>query len=133
MKNSKGFTLVELMITIAIVAILSVITLGALSNTFLNNKGFTEDRAYEGLASYLETNKFPGISRKTCAGDGKDQDGYGSCSFAYLVETTDQNGMVISTTEKRIRLDCPTDFWDVNVWGATSCKEKFNDLMIGGQ
>ena len=44
MKHQKGFTVVELLIVIAIIGILAAIVSGA----FLNNRGATEDRAKTG-------------------------------------------------------------------------------------
>ena len=53
-----------------------------------------------------------------CAGDSNG-DGYGTCT----IKTTD---------DKRIMLRCPTDYFDVEVWGAKACKEIYApvDMMM---
>jgi hypothetical protein len=58
--------------------------------------------------NFIEMNDLE-VKRLTCAGDS-DRDGYGSC----VIRTID--GEMIS-------LKCPTDFFAVNMFGATSCKE----------
>lgn len=108
---SKGFTLVELIICIAIVSILATAALGP----GCNNRKATEDRAYVAAEKFVAKNKMS-VKRLTCAGDS-DNDGYGSCT------------MVTSEGEK-IMLKCPTDYFDVNLWGAEDCKEQFTNIQV---
>lgn len=75
---------------------------------FWNNRGATEARAYDGVHAFIKQNSIQS-KRITCAGDS-DGNGYGTCTIA-------------ATDGEVIALECPTDFIDVNVWGATSCKE----------
>lgn len=104
MKSSKGFTIIELVIVLAVVLI--AVSIG--SSVIWNNRGATEERAYKGGSDFVMKN---GIQKKrmTCAGDS-DGDGYGTCTIATV------DGEIIT-------LECPTDFVNTNLWGATSCKE----------
>lgn len=113
--KQKGFTLIELLTTIFIVAVVGLVITGLISSTFLNNRGWTEERAYKGADTFIRNNALS-VQRKTCAGDS-DGDGYGTCAL-------------VLSDGKRVRLECPTDFWDTKIWGATSCKEKFNDIQF---
>lgn len=73
-----------------------------------NNRGFTEARAYDNVGTFIAKNNIK-TKRMTCAGDS-DGDGYGTCTIA-------------ATDDEVMTLECPTDWLDVNVWRATSCKE----------
>ena len=108
--NNKGFTLIELMIVLFIIGIIS----GIVSNSVLNNRSATEKRAYANAQLFLQSNGL-GNSTLNCAGDSQ-QDGYGTCVVSL------ENG-------KRLMLQCPTDYFDVTFFGATGCKEVFNDLQ----
>ncbi len=82
---------------------------------FMNNMGQTEKRAYQGAENFISTNSIvisdeTGKGRVTCAGDSEPQDGYGSCA-------------VVTAKGEKIYLQCPTDWFQVNVWNARSCKE----------
>lgn len=116
MKNMKGFTLMEVLVGLVIVSMLLVGSCSAV----LNNRGWTEDRAYGGATSFLNSNDIE-FKRMTCAGDS-DGDGYGTCN-------------VVSSADEKIILNCPTNFFDVNLFGASSCKEVFQNynLSIGQQ
>ena len=78
---------------------------------YVNNMGATEARAYVGMSEFFKTNSIDtdALEFKSCAGDS-DGDGYGSCTFK-LADAT-----------YRLHLQCPTDWIQTNVWGATSCK-----------
>jgi hypothetical protein len=97
-------------IAVAIVAVI-LITLGMVKN----NRGFTERRAYANADVFITSNKID-VKRVTCAGDS-DNDGYGSCT-------------VVAQDDSKIRLDCPTDFVNVYIFQARSCKEVFINFGI---
>ncbi len=110
--KEKGFTLIELLIVIAIVGIFLAIS----ANLVLNNRGATEKRALELCNKYLKNNNMQ-AKRLTCAGDS-DGDGYGTCN-------------VVTAGDEKILLQCPTDYFDVNWFGASQCKEVlFNINMM---
>lgn len=109
--NTKGFTLIEVLIVLAIVMILA----GLVSNTVVNNKGATADRAKKNADLFVANNNMDAM-RTSCAGDSN-QDGYGTCT-------------VVLRDGKRIQLQCPTDFFDVKFFNATECKEVFQDMQF---
>jgi prepilin-type N-terminal cleavage/methylation domain-containing protein len=109
-RNTHGFTLIELMIAVAVVGIIAAIASGFIFNT----KGATERRAYESAQHFISTNGIK-VKRITCAGDS-DSDGYGSCS-------------ILTEENEKIMLQCPSGFFDK--WtGAVSCKEVFQTLQM---
>jgi flagellar basal body-associated protein FliL len=112
MKN-KGMTLIEVLIMIVI---LMVIT-GALFWSCLNNRGATEARAKDGAKTFIAENGLY-VERFSCAGDS-DGDGYGTCNLA------------LKSGEK-VMLNCPTGFVDTKIWGATGCKEIYQNLNHQG-
>ena len=101
--------MIEIFVIIAIIGIFSAIV----TNAFLNNRGATERRAYRGAKNFISMNNIK-PKRLSCAGDS-DNDGYGTCTVM-----TDDN--------QRIMLRCPTGYFDVNFFGASSCKEVFGDV-----
>jgi len=109
--NNKGMTLIEVMVVIVIVAIAGAMV----TNVFLNNRGATERRAYQGAANFISMNNIT-PKRLTCSGDS-DSDGYGTC-------------VIMTSDDQRIMLECPTNYFDVNVFGASSCKEVFGDVNL---
>lgn len=112
MKNRNGFTLVEVMIVIAILSILATVVFDAI----LNNRGATERRAFESANIFLAENNIT-TERMTCAGDS-DNDGYGTCN-------------IVTDSGEKILLNCPTNYFDINWWGANNCKEVlFNINMM---
>lgn len=111
MKKEQGFTLVELLIVMAIIGIISAIAAG----TVVNNRGATEKRALSGAQKFLDQNNIM-PKRLTCAGDS-DHDGYGTCN-------------VLTDTGEKVVLNCPTDYLDVNLFGASSCKEVFMNYNL---
>jgi type II secretory pathway pseudopilin PulG len=113
MKLSKGFTVIELLFVVSVFIIVGL-TIG---NGCLNNRAWTEQRASDGAQKYIEKNGLS-VSRWSCAGDS-DDDGYGTCN------------LVLDSREKVV-LNCPTDYWDINVWGAGGCKEVLQNLNING-
>jgi type II secretory pathway pseudopilin PulG len=113
MKKSNGFTVVELLICLMFVVMLSLLMM----NGCLNNRAFTEQRANKGAKEYIAKNGIA-ITRWSCAGDS-DGDGYGTCN------------LVLASGEK-IVLNCPTDYFDVNIWGASGCKEIVHNMNING-
>jgi hypothetical protein len=103
-----------------VVFIISVTTF--FSNAILNNMGLTENRAYAGANKFIEDNKLvlnDGTTRGrlTCAGDSDPRDGYGSCT-------------IVDSQGNKIYLMCPTDFIDVYLWRASSCKEIESSIMF---
>lgn len=111
MKKENGFTIIELLMVIVVAAILFI----GIASSFINNRGATEARAYAGLDNFIVANGIT-VKRKTCAGDS-DGDGYGSCA-------------IVTGEGERMRISCPTNWGDINLWGATSCKEEFQDIML---
>jgi type II secretory pathway pseudopilin PulG len=111
MKKMKGLALVEVLITVSIVLIVSVAVLGSV----VNNRGWTEERALAGAAAFLTSNNIV-AKRVTCAGDS-DGDGYGTCN-------------VVTAEGEKVILNCPTNFLDVKVWGASNCKEVFTNYNL---
>lgn len=109
--KKNGFGLIENLGLIAVLAGAAFI----LALVFLNNRGYTEERAYQFAKSFVEQNQLD-VARMTCAGDSNN-DGYGSCA-------------VTLKNDERIMLQCPTDFFAVRVFGASSCKEVFNDTQF---
>ena len=103
-RNQKGFTIIELAIVFTLVAIVTSVIFAY----FGNNMGWTEDRAKENAAKFVKENSIQ-VSRTSCAGDS-DHDGYGSCT-------------VVTTSGEGINLQCPTDFVQVRIFGASGCKE----------
>ena len=106
MKLYKGFTLIELMIVIAIISILGAVVSGGI----FNNLGKTEARAYQNVEKFMSNNgiTMEQVKRRTCAGDS-DGDGYGSCA-------------IVMKDGEKINLNCPAS-WSSEWQGATSCKE----------
>ena len=113
MKNQKGFTIIELLIVFVMVVFFA----GIIASGFVNNRGATEARAYTGADKFITDNAIQ-IKRLTCAGDS-DGDGYGSCTLATM-------------DGERIRISCPTNWADINIFDASSCKEVFMDYQFGG-
>lgn len=112
MKKENGFfTLIEILMVVFI----ALIVIGGITSSFINNRGATEARAYAGLDNFIVANGIT-VKRKTCAGDS-DGDGYGSCA-------------IVTSEGERMRISCPTNWGDLNLWGATSCKEEFQDIML---
>lgn len=113
MKFNKGFTLIELMVVAAVLGILAAVTV----SVFINNMGATEQRSYDAAHKYVADNNIQ-VKRMTCAGDS-DRDGYGTCTLV--------------TQDEKIFLQCPSSWGDVNLWGATSCKEvEMNFMQLKG-
>lgn len=110
----KGFTVIELLIVIAIIGILAAVVSGAI----LDNRGATEKRAKQAAVKFLEEN---GISyqRMSCAGDS-DHDGYGTCN-------------IMTDKGEKIMLNCQTGFFDTKVFGASECKEVYANINFGMQ
>lgn len=112
MKKQSGFTLIELIIFVVMVVFIGG---GVIYNMIANNRGATEKRATELMENYIETHQISNVTRKSCAGDSsaakKGGDGYASC--------------IIVTADEKIALKCPSNFMDVNLFGATTCKEVF--------
>lgn len=75
----------------------------------INNRNFTEQRARENAQKFITDNNITS-KRMTCAGDS-DGDGYGTCT-------------IVTSTNEKIQLACPSDFVDVRIFGAQGCKEK---------
>lgn len=100
-------------------AFIGLIVIGIVTTMFaggvLNNRKFSENRAYKTANKFLKENNIK-TKRITCAGDSN-QDGYGTCN-------------VVTTTGEKITLNCPTDFGDVVLWGATGCKEVFMNMNM---
>jgi len=111
MFNQKGFTLIEVLVVCAIVLILASVVGG----TVLNTRGATEKRAYEAAQHFITTNSID-VKRVTCAGDS-DSDGYGTCA-------------ILTTENEKLHLACPTGYFDVKFFGATSCKEVFMSMSM---
>jgi type II secretory pathway pseudopilin PulG len=109
----KGFTVIDFLVVVGIVMVAGL----AIGNGCLNNRAWTEQRASDGAQAYINKNGLQ-VSRWSCAGDS-DGDGYGTCT------------LVLASGEKVV-LNCPTNFWDVNVWGAGGCKEVLQNLNING-
>lgn len=108
MRKEKGFTMIELLITLVIGTIIMLPISGLVVDFFLNNRGATEERAYEGMNAFIMDNDLQ-VSRSSCAGDS-DGDGYGSCT-------------IVLESGERIYLDCPSSWGSVNLFGASGCKE----------
>ena len=104
MMRSKGFSLIELVICIAVVGIVGI----SIGMNFINNRGATEARAYDGAKAFTAANNIV-VKRMNCSGDS-DHDGYGTCT-------------VVTDSGEKIQLNCNSDWMNVNVWGATGCKE----------
>jgi len=109
MKNEKGFTLGDVMIIAAIIGI--VVSIAA--ESFVNNRGVTEKRAFARAKKFLNRNNIE-AKRLTCAGDS-DNDGYGTCN-------------IVTKDGEKIILNCPTDFLDTKLFGASECKEVFQNI-----
>ena len=109
MKGVRGFTLIELLTVVAI----GLMLVSIVFNVYLNNRGATEDRAFSGANSFVEENGIQPI-RISCAGDS-DNDGYGTCT-------------VVTAEKEKILLKCPTDYVDVSWFGASGCKEVFQNI-----
>lgn len=101
MKKEVGFTLVEVIIVIAIVGILVAVVFGA------GFRGTTENQAYTAMNSFIQKANISDVDRATCAGDS-DGDGYGSCT-------------VVRKSGEKIFLMCPVGLSLLT--GAESCKE----------
>jgi len=112
--NEKGFTVIEAIIVFAILLILGT-TFGS---ALLNNRGATERRATELATKFLSQNNIK-VKRIICAGDS-DANGYGTCS-------------VLTTDNEKMFLQCPTEYFDVNFFGVSQCKEVFYTMNILGQ
>ncbi|NOZ67981.1 MAG: type II secretion system protein [Deferribacteres bacterium] len=108
MKN-KGFTFIELLIILAMAGIVATMFFGLV----VNNRGATERRAFAGAVKFATGNNIT-VKRISCAGDSN-RDGYGTCAIS-----TEDN--------QRIMLQCPTDYFDVEWFGASGCKEVFQDF-----
>lgn len=93
------------MIFVAIIGIVVV----TISSIFVNNRGATEHRAYDGMKLFIARNNIADIKRNTCAGDS-DGDGYGTCT-------------IVTSQSETITIQCPTDWMDLHVFGVSSCKE----------
>ena len=113
MKNESGFTLVEAMVVVSII----IVALIPLFGLIFDNRGVTEDRARTGASAFIQDNGLE-VKRFTCAGDSNN-DGYGTCT-------------VVLTDGDRIRLSCPTGYAATKVFGASSCKEVFQDVQVRG-
>ncbi len=111
MKKEKGFTLIKLLIVIVIMGVFLAIPV----NFILNNRGATEKRALKLCNRYLISNNIK-AKRLTCAGDS-DGDGYGTCN-------------VVTTAGEKIILQCPTNYFDVNWFGASQCKEMLFNFKV---
>ena len=109
MKKESGFTFVAVMSGIAIIGIVMI----AVFADLLNNRGATERRALDGANKFLIENSIK-AKRVTCAGDS-DNDGYGTCN-------------IVTESGEKIILSCPTNYVDVNWFGATGCKEVFQNM-----
>lgn len=103
MKKNTGFTLIELMTVLAVMAILGVIV----ANILLNNSGATQKRAKQQAITYASEYGIQ-YKRLDCLPDS-DSDGYSTCTM-----TTDE--------KERIFLQCISGFWS-GVWGADGCTE----------
>lgn len=115
---NKQFKWMEFMTKAMIGLIGCGILVSALLAGCMNNKGATEKRALENAKKFASENNLK-IQRINCAGDS-DGDGFGSCTIV-----TDKN--------EKIMLNCPSDWFDTKVWGATGCKEIFQNMnMMGG-
>lgn len=84
---------------------------------FVNNRGATEKRAYEAVEIFIQENDLQ-VQRVACAGDS-DNDGNATC----VIQLKDG---------KKMRLECPVNWSDRHIWGATQCKELFFDLQSIG-
>ena len=77
--KSRGFTLVELLIVVAIIGIIVVLAGGFIFNSCSSSKGTAEDEARKyGVSLGLEVK---GVS---CTNRDTDGDGYVSCSISYI-------------------------------------------------
>jgi len=105
----RGYTLIELLIATAIIAVIASI----IATVFIDNRGATESRALENAQKFIADNNIE-AKRLTCAGDS-DGDGYGTCNL-------------VTASGEKVILNCPTNWGDVNLFGATGCKEIFINM-----
>jgi hypothetical protein len=117
---SRGFTLIELGITLVFILVGTLFVGGIGWNFLFNRPGQTEARATEAMKGFIATNNVTGVQRSSCAHDS-DNDGLASCT----VVTMPPNG-----SENRINLQCPASLGNV-MMGATSCKEIEFTMSLG--
>lgn len=92
-------------------------------NMLATSRASTEARATHNAWLFAETHNIK-VDRLSCAGDSGSstnrnvQDGYGSC-------------VIVEKSGAKIPLQCPTGFWQVNVLGATGCKEQVLSISLG--
>lgn len=104
----KGWHVVVFMVIILALGLFTI---------FMDNRAATEKRAYLAAQNYVSVNSIK-IKRLSCSGDS-DRDGNGTCN-------------IVTEEGEKISLQCPTNFIDVNVWGATGCKEVLVNLNFQG-
>ena len=113
---SRGASLIEGLIALAIVALFLFFTASAIISTILNSAGSTERRAFEAARHWMAQNNIT-ATRMSCAHDS-DGDGYGSCT-------------VVPPGGEKIYLQCVAGFWQ-GFWGARGCKEVETTMKLQG-